>query len=82
MLLPDKHVGISESILALSALVLASLESPRQLDQLMAMLSPKFGTSDWPAFHSTETVSLALCLLYAMGLVDVAENGDIHKCAS
>lgn len=80
MLLPDKHVKIGESILGLAALVVASLETPLAFDALMAVLSPKFETSEWPAFHTTETVSLALCFLHSTGLVDVTPEGDLHRC--
>lgn len=80
MLLPDKHVKIGESILGLAALVMANVEEPIAFDNLMAVLTPKFETPEWPAYHNTETVSLALCFLYSVGLVDVTSEGDLHRC--
>ncbi len=80
MLLPDKHVRIGESILGLAALVVANLEKPLAFDNLMAVLSPKFETPEWPAYHNTETVSLALCFLHLTGLVDVTLEGDVYRC--
>ncbi len=81
MLLPDKHVKIGESILGLAALVVANLEEPLPFDNLMADLTPKFETPEWPAYHNTETVSLALCFLYSAGLVDVTPEGEVYRCA-
>ena len=80
MLLPDKHIRISESLLGLAALALASLKERHSFDSLMALLSSKFETPDWPAFHNVESVSLALCFLYSVGLVDVDTNGVIYRC--
>ena len=82
MLLPDKHISIGESILGLAALVVANLDEPLPFDSLMAVLTPKFETSEWPAFHTTQTVSLALCFLYSVGMVDVTPAGDIYRCDS
>jgi hypothetical protein len=80
MLLPDKHVKIAESIIGLAALVVANMEKPVAFDNLMAILAPKFETPEWPAYHNTETVSLALCYLHAVGLVDVTPDGDLYRC--
>ena len=80
MLLPDKHIKIGESILGLSALIVANLKRPIPFDRLMAMLEPKFETSEWPAYHNTETVSPALCFLYSIGIVDVRHDADVYRC--
>ena len=80
MLLPDKHVKIAESILGLAALVVENMGQPVAFDKLMAILTPKFDTPEWPAHHTTETVSLALCYLHSTGLVDVTPDGDLYRC--
>jgi hypothetical protein len=80
MLLPDKHVKIAESILGLAALVVANLQKPLPFDDLMAVLTPKFETPEWPAYHNTETVLLALCFLYSAALVEVTPEGDLYRC--
>lgn len=82
MLLPDKHLRISESILGLAALVLSRLKKPIAFDKLMTRLAKEFDTPSWPARHSAESVSLALCLLYSIGKIDVATDGTIVRCAS
>jgi hypothetical protein len=81
VLLPDKHITIAASVLGLSALVLSALAEPLTFDALMEALEPKFDTVDWPAFHTAESVSLALSLLYAMDLLDVTPEGELFRCA-
>jgi len=80
VLLPDKHIKIGESILGLAGLVVVNLEHPLPFDNLMTVLTPKFETPEWPAYHNTETVSLAVCFLYLAGLVDVTVEGDLYRC--
>lgn len=80
MLLPDKHVRLAESLLGLAALVLTALDRPLTFDRLMGLLAPQFETAAWPAYHTAETVSLALCLLFAAGAVDVSDDGVLARC--
>lgn len=81
MLLPDKHIKIGESILGLAGLILTNLERPQTFDTLMAILTEKFETSEWPAYHNAQTVSLALCFLYSANIIDVTPDGDLRRCA-
>lgn len=80
MLLPDKHITIAASVLGLSALVFSTLAEPLTFDALMETLAPQFDTSAWPAFHTAESVSLALSFLYALGLLDVTPEGELFRC--
>ncbi|MGL4421214.1 MAG: ABC-three component system middle component 6 [Gemmataceae bacterium] len=80
MLLPDKHVRLAESLIGLASLVLTTLDRPLTFNRLMGQLAPQFETSTWPAFHTAETVSLALCFLHAIGAVDVTDDGDLVRC--
>jgi len=80
VLLPDKHLKIGESILGLAALVLTNLEKPQAFDKLMAILAKRFETPEWPAYHNTETVTLALCFLHLAGFIDVTPEGDLTRC--
>ena len=80
MLLPEKHLKICESILGLAALVVTHLRTPLPFDRLMTALAAKFETDEWPAYHNTETVSLALCFLHSTGIVEVTAEGDLYRC--
>jgi hypothetical protein len=81
VLLPDKHITIAASVLGLSALVLSTIAKPLTFDALMEALEPVLDTPHWPAFHTAESVSLALSFLYALGLLDVTPEGELFRCA-
>lgn len=80
MLLPDKHVRLSESILGLAGLVYDSLAVPMSLDALIDRLEARLSTDQWPAAHSTEAVTLSLCFLHSINLVNVDNQGDFFRC--
>jgi hypothetical protein len=80
VLLPDKHITISESLLGLAALILTVLEESMSFDSLLAKVAKEFETPSWPAFHNAESVCLALCFLHSIGVVDVESNGDLFRC--
>jgi hypothetical protein len=81
VLLPDKHIPIAASVLGLSGLIVSVLQQPMTFDSLMEVLEPRFDTQEWPAFHTAESVSLALSFLYAIELVDVTADGELMRCA-
>lgn len=81
MLLPDKHIRISESIVALSGLVLSVLTKPMSFDKLMKIISPTLGGPEWPATHGADSITLALCFLNTIGAVDVDPCGELYRCA-
>jgi hypothetical protein len=80
MLLPDKHIRLSESILGLAGVVYASLASPKSLDDLIESLGSRVESEQWQATFSTQAVTLSLCFLYSINLVDVDERGDFYRC--
>lgn len=80
MLLPDKHITLAESIMGPSALVLSLLANATTFDALMERLEPLTASADWPAFHTAESVSLALAFLFTIGLVDVTVQGELYRC--
>ncbi|WP_404309156.1 ABC-three component system middle component 6 [Neorhodopirellula lusitana] len=80
MLLPDKHIRISESILGLAGLVYDSLVTPKSLDGLIDNLESRLESDQWPAEHSTQAVTLSLCFLHSINLVDVDSRGDFFRC--
>lgn len=78
MLLPDKHILISESVLGVAARALFEVSTPKSYDSLVSSLGEP--SVAWPSQVNGDSVSLALCLLYSMGLIDVKPNGDIVRC--
>ena len=80
MLLPDKHIRISESVLGIAGLVLQSLKTSKSFDQLVAKISKDQSEQSWPGGYSVESIALALCFLHSIEAVDVTNNGDLVKC--
>jgi len=80
MLLPDKHIRISESILGLAGLVYDSLTAPKSLDALIDSLESRLESDQWPIAHSTQALTLSLCFLHSVNLVDVDSRGEFFRC--
>jgi hypothetical protein len=79
MILPSKHIRLSESLLGLSAVLLEFLQTPISVDELWFKFSGINNSRDkFPAYHSFDNVVLALNILYSMGIVDIEENGNIY----
>jgi hypothetical protein len=79
MILPSKHIRLSESLLGLSAVLLEFLQTPISVDELWFKFSAINNSRDkFPAYHSFDNVVLALNILYSMGIVDIEENGNIY----
>jgi hypothetical protein len=81
MVLPDKHIRFSESLLGLGALVLESLDVPKSIDALWNELHPQMESGAFPARHTFDNLVLAADLLYAVGTVTLNRNGRLVRCA-
>ena len=82
MLLPDKHVRLSESVLGLGAFVLSLLDRPRTADQLYQKVKEACEDRTLPAYHDFDSVTLTVLFLYTIGVVEATESGAIYRCAS
>jgi hypothetical protein len=80
VLLPDKHLKLSESVIGLAGLVLSDISKPTWFDALWMRVQEKTGTPDWPAVHGVENFVLSLCFLYSVGAIDVTQNGELVRC--
>jgi hypothetical protein len=79
MLLPAKHIKLSESLLGLSGFILKSLDKPKTVDALWSELSASIERNDYPAYHSFENLLLTLGFLYSINLIALDDNGKISK---
>ena len=86
MLLPDKHISFSESLLGFGSFLLSKLQSPMTADQLWR--SYERDANNYPAYQSFDNMILALNVLYAIGALHVNEYGELvsghaesSKCA-
>lgn len=81
MLLPDKHIRFSESLLGLGSFLLGILRQPRTVDDIWLEYRKAREAGTYPAHHTFENVVLALDVLFAIRAVDFTDNGLIQKCA-
>lgn len=77
MILPTKHIRISESLLGLGGYLLTLLKRPMSIDELWAEYE-KSNNKKFPAYHSFDNLILSLDLLYLMGIIEINEMGDLY----
>jgi hypothetical protein len=80
MLLPDKHITFSESLLGFGSFLLSKLQGPMTADQLWR--SYERDANSYPAYQSFDNMILALNVLYAIGALHINEYGELVSCRS
>lgn len=80
MLLPDKHITLSESILGLGCIILELLSSNKDIDELYIDLGSLYRKGVVEAYHSYENTVLAVSFLYAVGAIDKDNMGRLYRC--
>ena len=81
MIMPGKHIYMSESLLGLGAFVLSLLESPKSLDKCWSDLNKIYiDTGEIKKKHSFDSFMLSIDFLYMIGSIDINETGEIYKC--
>lgn len=78
MLLPDKHIGFAESLIGLGSFVLENLKNPKNIDALWRNFEKVRGT-EYPAFHSFDNMILAVDALFALGAIEITDEGDLKR---
>lgn len=76
MILPTKHIRISESLIGLGGYLLKLLNEPMTIDNLWFKFS-KYNNQKYPAYHNFDNVVLSLNLLFIMGIIEINENGEL-----
>jgi hypothetical protein len=79
MLLPAKHIKLSEAFLGLSGFVLEKLDKPKTVDSLWSDLSVSVERNEYPAYHSFENLLLTLGFLYSIDLIQLDDAGKISR---
>lgn len=77
MLLPEKHINLSESLWGLGGVILKILEKPKYFDDLLNDYQKIDNSKSFPASHSINEVILALDLLFAIGAITKNEKGEL-----
>jgi hypothetical protein len=78
MILPSKHIKLSESIIGLGGYLLKLLKEPITVDDLWFKFQKANNTDSFPAYHSFDNVVLGLNLLFSIGAIDIDEQGKIY----
>ena len=81
MIMPGKHIYMSESLLGLGAFVLSLLDSPKNLDKCWNCLNKVYiDTGKIKKKHSFDSFMLCIDFLYMIDAIDINERGEIYKC--
>lgn len=80
MLLPTKHIRLSESIIGLASFVLVDLKFPKTIDSLWVDFRKSYTLRKYPSYHSFENLVVAVDFLYSIGAVNEDEYGRIIRC--
>lgn len=78
MILPTKHIRISESLIGLGGYLLKYLKEPMTIDQLWIKYEI-VNNKKFPSYHNFDNMVLALNLLFIMGIVDINEKGELYN---
>ena len=78
MILPSKHIKLSESFIGLGGYLLQLLKEPMTIDDLWVKFQKVNNTTMYPAYHSFDNVVLGLNLLFLVGAIDIDEKGKIY----
>lgn len=77
MILPDKHISISESLIGLGTFVLDNLTSAKNIDLLWHEFEKVRG-KEYPAYHSFDNLVLTINMLFALEMIEIS-SGDLLK---
>lgn len=80
MLLPDKHIRLSESILGLGAFILERLDHPATVEWIHEEVLQCAGSRELPAHHDFDNALLALAFLFAVGALELTLDGRVVRC--
>ncbi|MCC3359371.1 ABC-three component system middle component 6 [Bacillus sp. REN16] len=82
MILPQKHIKLSESIFAMGAIILSLLDNRKSIgiDELWEKLMSKNRNDKIIDNYSFDKFIISLDYLFTIGVVDTNENGGLIKC--
>ena len=78
MLLPDKHISFAESLLGLGGFILENTRIPQDIDALWRTFE-RIRDKQFPAHHSFDNLVLAVDMLYAIGAIDLDNDGKLKR---
>ena len=77
MIIPKKHISLSESIIGLSAIIYSSIGNKDNIDDIFARVKKDRRV---PKSFDLDSIVMGLDFLFSIGLVVLTEDGGIEKC--
>lgn len=77
MIIPKKHISLSESIIGLSAIIYSSIGNKDNIDDIFARVKKDRRI---PKSFDIDSIVMGLDFLFSIGLVVLTEDGGIAKC--
>lgn len=81
MILPQKHIRVSESIFGLGSVIIELINKPKTFDNLWNDFQKVNNTKILPSLHSLDNFVLALTFLFIIGAIQEGEKGVIELCS-
>lgn len=81
MILPKKHIKVSESIFGLGSVVIELINKPKTFDDLWNDFQKVNNTKKLPSHHSLDNFVMALNFLFIIGVIQEGEKGVIELCS-
>jgi len=80
MILPEKHIRLSESLFGLGGYVLRSLKKSKNLEEIWDEIQMLNNSSTLPTYHSHDNLILTINYLYMIGAINVNKDGLFYIC--
>lgn len=77
MIIPKKHISLSESIIGLSAIIYSSIGNKDNIDDIFTRVKKDRRV---PKSFDIDSIVMGLDFLFSIGLVVLTEDGGIAKC--
>lgn len=83
MVVPSKHIRFSESLLGLGGMVLLLLNIQHlTIDEIWKKYARYNNKAKFPAYHSFDNLLLSVDMLFAIGAIDITEEGKIYNATN
>jgi hypothetical protein len=79
MILPEKHISLSESILGLGGFLLSYIDKPVTVDELWIKFNQSVKDKEYPKYHSFDNLILALDFLFLLDAVQLDTKGRLIR---
>ena len=80
MILPEKHIKLSESLFGLGGVLLNLVQEPIYIDDLWKQFEEINNTDIMSANHSFDNFILALDYLFIINAINTNQEGKIYLC--